>query len=316
MTLSWNAAADNVGVTGYRVYRDGTLVASPSGTSVSMTGLSAGVPYSFTVSALDAAGNVSALSAPLSVTTPVLPPLPQILWSAGMEMGNMSEWSEEVVTGNAATVAVTAASVGIPPKGGNWVMQQSVLGASGVAEASGTRMFNYEPLNTLAWAGTTMYWSWWDYFPTTITFSPNDAYILWGIIGKDAAGSYNPIFSLVFHNSGNTLDLIWSPNNKAPSAGPHIGESGWRLYSSNAAVPVRQWVFFEAMITPKADFTGALKFWMNGQVLFDLSQVKLMYPYTGQGLFALEQAGYGSGLTPMPNVHYVDDVTLSLGRMR
>src|SRR2546427_6198196 len=70
LTLSWSASTDNVGVAGYRVYRDGTLVASPGGTSASITGLSAGVPYSFTVSAFDAAGNVSAPSAALSVTTP------------------------------------------------------------------------------------------------------------------------------------------------------------------------------------------------------------------------------------------------------
>src|SRR5437773_1229401 len=68
--LSWSPATDNVGVTGYRVYRNGTLAASPSGTSVSITGLSAGTTYSFTVSAVDAAGNASVLSAPLSATTP------------------------------------------------------------------------------------------------------------------------------------------------------------------------------------------------------------------------------------------------------
>src|SRR6266699_3516444 len=65
LTLSWNASIDNIGVGGYRVYRDGTLAASPSGTSVSITGLSAGVPYSLTVAAVDAAGNASVLSAPL-----------------------------------------------------------------------------------------------------------------------------------------------------------------------------------------------------------------------------------------------------------
>src|SRR5207253_1352182 len=68
--LTWSAATDNVAVTGYRVYRDGALVTSPVGASVSITGLSASVPYSFTVAAFDAAGNVSAPSAPLSVTTP------------------------------------------------------------------------------------------------------------------------------------------------------------------------------------------------------------------------------------------------------
>src|SRR5438874_1018253 len=70
LTLSWSPATDNVGVTGYRVYRNGTLAASPSGTSASITGLSAATTYSFTVSAVDAAGNASALSAPLSATTP------------------------------------------------------------------------------------------------------------------------------------------------------------------------------------------------------------------------------------------------------
>jgi chitodextrinase len=72
LTLSWNAATDNVGVTGYRVY-NGTLVASPTSTSVLITGLSAGTLYAFTVAALDAAGNASAQSAPVSVTTPAPP---------------------------------------------------------------------------------------------------------------------------------------------------------------------------------------------------------------------------------------------------
>jgi chitodextrinase len=54
--LSWNASTDDVGVTGYRVYRDGTLVASPTSTSVSITGILAGVLYSFTVSAFDRGG--------------------------------------------------------------------------------------------------------------------------------------------------------------------------------------------------------------------------------------------------------------------
>jgi len=76
-------------------------------------------------------------------------------------------------------------------------------------------------------------------------------------------------------------------------------------------------VFFEVMITPRGDFTGALKIWMNGQVLFDQSLVKTMYPDVGQtGVIVwLEQTGYGSGLTPNPTIHYVDDVTISLGRM-
>src|SRR5205823_4809336 len=84
LTLAWTASTDNVGVASYKVYRNGTLVAFPGGTSASITGLSASTPYSFTVSALDAAGNVSGLSAALSVTT-----LPQgsanLLFSSGFQ---------------------------------------------------------------------------------------------------------------------------------------------------------------------------------------------------------------------------------------
>ena len=81
VAVSWGASTDDVGVTGYRVYRDGTLVASPTGTSASATGLSGGVLYAFSVAALDAAGNASTQSAPVLVTTPVLVP-PTISFSA------------------------------------------------------------------------------------------------------------------------------------------------------------------------------------------------------------------------------------------
>lgn len=66
--LSWSASTDNVGVTGYRVYRNGSLVATTTTTSYTDTGLTNGTSYSYTVSAIDAAGNASAQSAPVSAT--------------------------------------------------------------------------------------------------------------------------------------------------------------------------------------------------------------------------------------------------------
>ena len=67
--LSWTASTDNVAVTGYKVYRDGSLVASPSGTTYSDTGLSAGTTYAYRVAAADAAGNVSAQCTAVNATT-------------------------------------------------------------------------------------------------------------------------------------------------------------------------------------------------------------------------------------------------------
>ena len=71
--LSWNASTDNVGVTEYNVYKDGTLESTVTGTSASITGLSCGTSYGFTVSAKDAAGNESAASSTETITTSSCP---------------------------------------------------------------------------------------------------------------------------------------------------------------------------------------------------------------------------------------------------
>lgn len=68
-TLSWSGATDNVAVTGYDVYRGTTLLGSTASTSYNVTGLSASTTYTFTVKAKDAAGNISAASNAVSVTT-------------------------------------------------------------------------------------------------------------------------------------------------------------------------------------------------------------------------------------------------------
>jgi chitodextrinase len=63
--LSWSASTDNVGVAGYKIYRNGgtTPIATvTSGTTYQNTGLASGTSYSYTVAAYDAAGNTSAQS--------------------------------------------------------------------------------------------------------------------------------------------------------------------------------------------------------------------------------------------------------------
>ncbi|KQM49970.1 reprolysin-like metallopeptidase [Chryseobacterium sp. Leaf201] len=67
--LSWSGATDAVGVTGYEVYQGSSLIGSTASTSYTVTSLSPSTTYSFTVRAKDAAGNVSASSNTVSVTT-------------------------------------------------------------------------------------------------------------------------------------------------------------------------------------------------------------------------------------------------------
>jgi hypothetical protein len=67
--LTWSASTDNVGVTGYDVLRNGSVVASTANRSYTATGLSPSTGYAFTVRAYDAAGNRSSVSSAVSVTT-------------------------------------------------------------------------------------------------------------------------------------------------------------------------------------------------------------------------------------------------------
>lgn len=69
VTLSWAAATDNIGVTAYEIYRNGMLIDTVQGTTLTVTNLNTGGLYSFYVKAKDAFGNRSAASNLADFTT-------------------------------------------------------------------------------------------------------------------------------------------------------------------------------------------------------------------------------------------------------
>ncbi len=74
INLTWTASTDNVGVAGYKVYRNGGLIGTSTTTSYSDTNLSASTCYTYTVSAYDADANESSQCAPISkFTLPIAP---------------------------------------------------------------------------------------------------------------------------------------------------------------------------------------------------------------------------------------------------
>jgi len=101
--LSWTASTDNVGVSGYDVLQDGSVIASVSGTTTNyqVTGLSPNTTYAFRVRANDAAGNQSANSNAANVTTQApdttAPTAPTSLTASG-------------VTSNSANLSWTAST--------------------------------------------------------------------------------------------------------------------------------------------------------------------------------------------------------------
>jgi chitodextrinase len=117
VNLAWGASTDNVGVTGYDIFRatgtTGTFasVGTSTTTSFAATGLTASTTYRFEVRARDAAGNTSAFNTPVTVTT-----------SAGGGTGGcsatlpvQSQWSGgyvvQAVTTNTSTSTINAWTV-------------------------------------------------------------------------------------------------------------------------------------------------------------------------------------------------------------
>jgi YD repeat-containing protein len=89
LTVTFAATTDDVGVTGYRLYRDGSttaLTTLPAGaTTFTDSGLQPGRTYAYAVSAFDAAGNASAPGPQGSGST--------ALFTDGFETGNLSRWT-------------------------------------------------------------------------------------------------------------------------------------------------------------------------------------------------------------------------------
>ena len=71
ISISWNAASDNVGVVGYRIYKNGSLTHFASTATLSLvdSGLNAGQSYQYRVTAIDEEANESNMSSVLSINT-------------------------------------------------------------------------------------------------------------------------------------------------------------------------------------------------------------------------------------------------------
>jgi hypothetical protein len=124
VSLSWNASTDNTGVTGYQILRGGSPVGTSSTTGFTNTGLAAATSYTYTIRAYDAAGNYSAASSPLTVTTS----------AGGTPVSYEAEAAGNSRTGGAVTAACGNCSGGSKV---GYVGNGATLTFNGVAGGSG-----------------------------------------------------------------------------------------------------------------------------------------------------------------------------------
>ena len=112
--LSWPAATDNVGVTGYLVERctgagcsSFAQVATPTATSYKDTAVSAGTAYGYRVRATDAAGNLGSYTATATATTPASTGPSGLVAAFGFDAGSGTTVADQSGAGNNGTAANT-----------------------------------------------------------------------------------------------------------------------------------------------------------------------------------------------------------------
>jgi chitodextrinase len=106
INLAWTAATDNVGVTGYNIFRNSTQVGTSIATAYADTSLAAGTTYTYTVAAFDVAGNVSVQSAATSATTQTTDTTPPTISIASPAAG-------QTISGTITVSATASDNVGV-----------------------------------------------------------------------------------------------------------------------------------------------------------------------------------------------------------
>ena len=130
--LTWTASTDNVGVTGYKVFRDTVQIGTSPTASYSDTTCSPSTTYSYTVSAYDAALNESAQSAPAQATTLGVSSRDYAPTSVTLTKGTISSGSVSNLAANDASYLVINAA----KQGKNYLVDW--YSAVTIAEAPGS----------------------------------------------------------------------------------------------------------------------------------------------------------------------------------
>lgn len=172
-TLTWQASTDNVGVTGYTV-RDGSgaAIATATGTTVTLTGLTPKTSYTVSVVARDAAGNVSQASPTVTFTT------------AEQQSGGDTQAPSQPGTPSASVVTTTEAVI-------SWGASTDNVGVTGYSVIDGSG-------NVLATSTTTS--------ATLTGLTPDTSYTV-RVVARDAAGNVSqPSAATTFRTAADSTD--------------------------------------------------------------------------------------------------------------
>jgi chitodextrinase len=227
ITLTWSPASDNVGVTGYGRYRDGTLVGSGSGTSYAFTGLSCGTSYQLAVDAYDGAGNRSSRSS-LTASTSVCSTASSLVAAYSFDAGSGSTVADLSGRGNGGTLfGPTWTDAG---KSGGGLSFDGVDDLVTVADAASLDLSAGMTLE--AWVRPTTNASW-----RTVVTKEQTGNLVYGLFANSDTAQPSGIVSI---GSSPIQDIVRGPGALALSTWQHLATtydgSALRLYVGGVQV--------------------------------------------------------------------------------
>jgi fibronectin type 3 domain-containing protein len=158
--LTWTASTDLTGIARYDVYRGSTLAGSTAGTTFTDAGLAQVGSQTYTVKAVDGAGNVSGSSAGKAIVYDNLPPsapvlsapaatnvAPALSWPAVTDQGGSTVAGYQVFRNGAfvgTTTTLTFSDTTVSAAGSYTYVVYALDGAGNVSTASNAKTVQYE----------------------------------------------------------------------------------------------------------------------------------------------------------------------------
>ena len=212
-------------------------------------------------------------------------------WFADHETGDLSQWAEGAVSDQIVSADAQLTIVNSPTHSGRFAVRSAIYAAT---RSSYARLFR----------------SW---------VLPNDAYFrVWMYIPQNyTIGLYWNVFE--FQGRSNPADpssyvYLWSLDLQQASN----GEMSWYLYddqrkiphnpSVTTVAPVGRWFLVEAFMHQATDNTGQVTFWIDGNLLVDVTGVSTVPSMW----LSWNVGGSASNITEQPAEIFLDDAAITL----
>ncbi|NLN75114.1 MAG: hypothetical protein GX139_02235 [Armatimonadetes bacterium] len=270
ISLAWNASTDNIGVVGYRIYRNGAQVGTATGTTYNDTGLAQYSTHTYEVDAYDATPNYSAKSASVLGTTVAL------VFQDGF--ANLNNWVLDPVAGNNVMPTLSTAQ-----------NHGSISGA-----------------NSLYFSDDAPHWVYHD-FSDELTSGGYRAGILSGWMYDNAVSNMRiALRAYMYDAAGNATGMYWigvtngNPPNIPLKYMAAVYNSGWQYFDLGDRT--EGWHRFAIEVLP---YTGSndLKFYIDGALKLTTNQPPTAASST------LKRTYLGYNYTPNQPTYW-DDIVL------